>query len=68
MDYKLLMAVGVGIISLLFMILKLRIQAFIALLIVCILVGIIAGLAPEIIMNSIKNGICLLYTSPSPRD
>ncbi len=57
MDYNLLIAVGVGIVSLLFMILKLRIQAFIALLIVCILVGIIAGLAPEIIMNSIKNGM-----------
>ncbi|MBQ4819239.1 gluconate:H+ symporter [Aquimarina sp. MMG016] len=57
MDYQLLIAVGVGIIALLFMILKLKIQAFIALLIVCILVGIIAGLSPEMILNSMKNGM-----------
>ncbi|MBG6129711.1 Gnt-I system low-affinity gluconate transporter [Aquimarina sp. EL_43] len=57
MEYQLLIAVGVGIFALLFMILKLKIQAFIALLIVCILVGIIAGLSPEMILDSIKNGM-----------
>ncbi|WP_299222622.1 gluconate:H+ symporter [uncultured Aquimarina sp.] len=57
MEYQLLIAVGVGIIALLFMILKLRMQAFIALLIVCILVGIVAGLPAEDILNSIKNGM-----------
>ncbi|AXT49429.1 gluconate transporter [Aquimarina sp. BL5] len=57
MDYQLLIAVGVGIIALLFMILKLRMQAFIALLIVCILVGIVAGLPAEEILTSIKNGM-----------
>ncbi|MBW1296054.1 GntP family permease [Aquimarina litoralis] len=57
MDYQLLIAVGVGIAALLFMILKLRIQAFIALLIVCIVVGIIAGLPAEDVLNSIKNGM-----------
>ncbi|SEK36575.1 Gnt-I system low-affinity gluconate transporter [Aquimarina amphilecti] len=57
MDYQLLIAVGVGIIALLFMILKLRMQAFIALLIVCILVGIVAGLPAEDILDSIKNGM-----------
>ncbi len=57
MDYQLLSAVGVGIFALLFMILKLKIQAFIALLIVCILVGIVAGLSPEMILDSIKNGM-----------
>ncbi|WP_405206354.1 GntP family permease [Aquimarina sp. LLG6339-5] len=57
MDYQLLIAVGVGIIALLFMILKLRMQAFIALLIVCILVGIVAGLPADDILNSIKNGM-----------
>ncbi len=57
MDYQLLIAVGVGIIALLFMILRLKIQAFIALLIVCMLVGIVAGLSPEMILNSIKNGM-----------
>ncbi len=57
MEYQLLIAVGVGILALLFMILKLKIQAFIALLIVCVLVGIIAGLSPEMILDSIKNGM-----------
>ncbi|MFD2562100.1 GntP family permease [Aquimarina rubra] len=57
MEYQLLIAVGLGIIALLFMILKLRMQAFIALLIVCILVGIVAGLPAEDILNSIKNGM-----------
>ncbi|WP_299311371.1 gluconate:H+ symporter [uncultured Aquimarina sp.] len=57
MDYQLLIAVAVGIIALLFMILKLRMQAFIALLIVCILVGIVAGLPADDILNSIKNGM-----------
>ncbi|TSE11488.1 GntP family permease [Aquimarina algiphila] len=57
MEYQLLIAVGVGISALLFMILKLKTQAFIALLIVCILVGIVAGLSPEMILDSIKNGM-----------
>lgn len=57
MDYQLLLAVGIGIAALLFMILKLRMQAFIALLIVCIVVGIIAGLPADDVLNSIKNGM-----------
>lgn len=57
MEYQLLLAVGLGIIALLLLILKLRMQAFIALLIVCLLVGIIAGLPAEEILNSIKNGM-----------
>ncbi|WP_109301321.1 GntP family permease [Aquimarina sp. AU474] len=57
MDYQLLIAVAVGVFALLFMILKLRMQAFIALLIVCILVGIVAGLSPENILDSVKNGM-----------
>ncbi len=57
MDYQLLIAVAVGVFALLFMILKLRIQAFIALLIVCILVGIVAGLSPIDILDSVKNGM-----------
>ncbi|MGY3793022.1 GntP family permease [uncultured Aquimarina sp.] len=57
MDYQLLIAVGIGIAALLFMILKLRMQAFIALLIVCIIVGILAGLPAEDVLNSIKNGM-----------
>ncbi len=57
MDYQLLLAVGIGIFSLIFMVLRLKIHAFIALLIVCMLVGIISGMSPEIMINSIKNGM-----------
>ncbi len=57
MDYQLLIAVGAGIVALLFMILKLKLQAFIALLIVCILVGVVAGLSPDMIFASVKNGM-----------
>jgi len=47
MDYQIILAVTIGIIALLFMILKLRLQAFIALLLVCILVGVLSGLSAE---------------------
>ena len=57
MDYQPLLAVAIGIVALLIMILKLRMQAFIAILIVCILVGIVSGLSPEMILDSIKNGM-----------
>ncbi len=57
MDYQIILAVAIGIFALLFMILKLRIQAFIALLIVCIIVGLLSGLPVEEVMNSIKNGM-----------
>ncbi|MCK8520292.1 GntP family permease [Aquimarina sp. D1M17] len=57
MDYQLLVAVVIGVSALLFMILQLRMQAFIALLIVCILVGVLVGLSPDIIFNSIKKGM-----------
>lgn len=57
MDYQLLVAIGIGIAALLCMILVFRIQAFIALLIVCIIVGIFSGLSAEDTMSSIKNGM-----------
>jgi len=57
MDYQIILAVAIGIFALLFMILKLRMQAFIALLIVCIIVGVISGLSAEDTLNSIKNGM-----------
>ncbi|GAA4271695.1 gluconate:H+ symporter [Aquimarina gracilis] len=57
MDYQLIVAVIVGIAALLFMILKLRIQAFIALLIVCIIVGLLSGLPVKNVITSIKNGM-----------
>ncbi len=57
MDYQLLAAVLFGIALLLFLILRLKLQAFIALLIVSIVVGALGGLGPEVILESIKNGM-----------
>ncbi len=57
MDYQLLCAVILGISLLLFLILRLKIQAFLALLITCIAVGVIAGMQPSSILDSVKNGM-----------
>ena len=57
MDYQLLLAVVAGIALLLFLILKLKLQAFLALLIVCIVVGALSGLNPDHILDSITRGM-----------
>lgn len=57
MDSTLLIAIGVGIAVLLILILKFRIQAFIALLIASIVVGIIAGMEPIVIVETIQKGM-----------
>lgn len=57
MEYQLLIAVVIGISVLLFLILRLKIQAFLALLITCIVVGIVAGMEPKAILSSVKNGM-----------
>lgn len=57
MDSTLLIAIFAGIAVLLFLILKLRIQAFIALLISSIVVGIIAGMDPLTIVKTIQTGM-----------
>ena len=51
------MAVFLGIVVLLFLILRLKIQAFLALLITCIVVGVTAGMEPNVLLSSIKNGM-----------
>lgn len=56
-DLTLIVAVLVGIAVLLFLILKLRIQAFIALLIASILVGVIAGMEPKDIIDTMQQGM-----------
>ncbi|MCF8273241.1 MAG: GntP family permease [Flavobacteriaceae bacterium] len=56
-DYTLISAVVIGIIVLLFLILKLRIQAFIALLIASIVVGLISGMNPSDIIATMKQGM-----------
>lgn len=57
MEIQLLLAVIAGVGLLLFLILKLKIQAFLALLIVCIVVGILAGLPAPEILNTMKEGM-----------
>ena len=57
MDYLLLIAILTGIAVLLFLILRFKIHAFIALLIASIVVGVIAGMEPSKIMDSIKEGM-----------
>ncbi|HKK12951.1 MAG TPA: SLC13 family permease, partial [Flavobacteriaceae bacterium] len=56
-DFTLIAAVLIGIAVLLFLILKLKMQAFIALLIASILVGIIAGMEPVAIINTMQKGM-----------
>jgi Gnt-I system low-affinity gluconate transporter len=57
MDIQLLTAVIAGIVLLLFLILRLKIQAFLALLIVCIAVGIIAGMPATEILETMRVGM-----------
>lgn len=57
MDYSLLFAVLFGIALLLFLILKLKLQAFLALLIVCVVVGVLGGMPAVEVLEGIKNGM-----------
>lgn len=57
MNSQLLFAVFAGIALLLFLILRLKIQAFLALLIVCIAVGILAGMPARDILETMKDGM-----------
>jgi len=56
-EYKILLAVIIGVAVLLFLILKFKLHAFISLLIASILVGVLAGLEPLTIMNTVKEGM-----------
>ncbi|MGZ0016746.1 GntP family permease [Yeosuana sp. AK3] len=56
-DYSLIVAVIVGIIVLIFFILKLRIQAFIALLIASMVVGVLSGMNPSDIIATMQQGM-----------
>lgn len=57
MEVQLFLAVVIGIAILLFLILKLRIHAFVALLIGSIVVGLIAGLDANQIISTIQKGM-----------
>lgn len=57
LDYQLIVAVFLGIAVLLFLILKVRLQAFIALLICSIVVGLVAGMAPLMIITTMQDGM-----------
>lgn len=56
-DFSLIYAVAIGIGVLLFLILKLRMQAFIALLISSIIVGILSGMNPSDIIKTMQQGM-----------
>ena len=56
-DFSLLFAVFVGITTLLFLVLRLKIQAFIALLIASIVVGVLAGMPPQTIIKTMQEGM-----------
>ncbi|MBL0025400.1 MAG: gluconate transporter [Saprospiraceae bacterium] len=57
MNSILLIAVFGGIVILLFLILKLKLPAFLSLLITSIITALIAGMEPGLIMDTIKNGM-----------
>lgn len=56
-EYQLLAAILVGITVLLILILRFKVQAFLSLLISSIIVGIIAGMNPNDIITTMKNGM-----------
>lgn len=56
-DQMILIAVGAGIVLLLFLILKLRIHAFLSLLISSMVVGWMAGMSPEEIIATVQTGM-----------
>jgi Gnt-I system low-affinity gluconate transporter len=56
-DYHLLLSVLIGVSILIILILKFKIQPFLGLLISSILAGILAGVAPLEIMNTVKEGM-----------
>ncbi len=57
MNYQLLLAVGFGIFLLLVLILKIRLPAFIALLLASITTGLLCGMEGIKVMESVKNGM-----------
>jgi Gnt-I system low-affinity gluconate transporter len=57
MDLSLFLVAGAGIALLLFLVITLRVPAFLALLITSLLVGLGAGLEPTQVIDSIKNGM-----------
>jgi Gnt-I system low-affinity gluconate transporter len=57
MDMSLLFVAGAGIALLLFLVITLRVPAFLALLVTSLLVGLLSGLDPEQVINSIKTGM-----------
>jgi Gnt-I system low-affinity gluconate transporter len=57
MHITILLAVFAGIILLLFLILKLKIPAFISLLIASIATGMLAGMDPGVVMDTVKSGM-----------
>ena len=57
MEYTLMLAVIAGMAVLLFMILRLKLPAFIALLFAAIITGLLSGMDPSKLMDAVKNGM-----------
>lgn len=57
MDMSLFFVAVAGIALLLFLVITLRVPTFLALLVTSLLVGLVSGLEPEQVINSIKNGM-----------
>ncbi len=56
-DYTLIIVAVASIALLLFLVIKMRLHAFVALLLVSMVAGILAGMPPSEVMDSIKNGM-----------
>lgn len=57
MDLSLFLVAGAGISLLLFLVMALRVPAFLALLITSLCVGLLSGLQPEQVIDSVKTGM-----------
>ena len=57
MDLSLFFVAGAGIALLLFLVIALRVPAFLALLVASLSVGLLSGLEPTQVIDSIKNGM-----------
>lgn len=57
MEEKLLLSVTVGILFLVFLIIKIKLQPFLSLLIAAIVTGLLAGMSPDTLLLTIQNGM-----------
>ncbi|MEM7297232.1 MAG: gluconate:H+ symporter [Bacteroidota bacterium] len=56
-DYWMLISVGIGVAVLLLLILVVRLQAFLSMLIASILVGLLSGMSPKVVLETVQKGM-----------